>query len=117
MKLIWKIEPQDVAQVQRFVEQHWNDPLVQRRIALNVNGTKQTVALAEFWQSLVFCLLTTQQRSGPNSPVSRFISTDPFPLTSQICAEQEDISHFIQTTLSNFGGLRYPILKVGLICW
>jgi hypothetical protein len=39
----------------------------------------------DFWKQMVACLLTTQQRSGPTSAVTRFIRTAPFPLAYRTC--------------------------------
>jgi hypothetical protein len=51
-------------------------------------------------------LLTTQQRSGPDSPVSRFLLTTPFPLGFELCSHQRDLATFATTVLTDFGSLR-----------
>jgi hypothetical protein len=61
---------------------------------------------AEFWEAHVGCLLTTQQRSGPTSAVSRFFSTKPFPLSHEICCRETELEAFCLATLKDFGGLR-----------
>ena len=50
--------------------------------------------------------LTTQQRSGPKSPVTKFLLTKPLPLNYSRCAEQGDLAEFARDVLTDFGGLR-----------
>jgi len=68
LKIVWDVEPQDIEKTQRFFELHRDDPFVQERIQRNLSGNKPTVSRRYFWYVLVGCLLTTQQRSDPNSP-------------------------------------------------
>jgi hypothetical protein len=106
MKLIWQIEPEDIAKVKEFFERHKDNPLVKKRIATNMIDDKPVVTKEIFWKVMISCLLTTQQRSGPGSPVTHFILTDPFPLRYKLCCEQEDLDLFVTKVLSDFGGLR-----------
>ena len=59
-----------------------------------------------FWEVMIACLLNTQQRSGPRSPVTRFISSSPFLLRHEVCRGQIDLGVFVTKVLSEFGGLR-----------
>jgi len=106
MKYIWQIEPQDINKVQTFLNLHRNNPFVQKRIERNLRETKPRVTKPEFWQAMVSCLLTTQQRSGPDSTVTQFINSKPFPLNYQSCISQNDLLSFAQGVIGNFGGLR-----------
>jgi hypothetical protein len=54
----------------------------------------------------VGCLLTTQQRAGPSSAVSRFSGTHPFPLNFRECRRQQRLENFVRKTLAGFGGIR-----------
>ena len=78
MNIIWKLYSSDIKKVKKFVEQHRDNPFVQRRIQRNLKDKKRVISLNEFWFVMVSCLLTTQQRSGPNTSVSRFITKKPF---------------------------------------
>jgi len=107
MKLIWEVSKQDIQKVLSFMELHKNDPMVQNRIERNLNGvgidhTKNTV-----WFSLVSCLLTTQQRSGPDSAVTRFINTKPFPLNYELCVSKPHLGEYSKKIIREFGGLRF----------
>ena len=55
---------------------------------------------------MVACLLTTQQRSGPKSYVTKFISMEPFPLDYDVCLNNSDLQNFVEKTITDFGGLR-----------
>lgn len=105
MKILWQIEPQDVKKVRTLVKLHRNDPFVQLRIKRNLGEPKPRFTKTVFWQAMVSCLLTTRQRSGPESAVARFIRTDPFPLNYKLCAARRNLSSYAQKKLSS-GGLR-----------
>jgi hypothetical protein len=106
MKIAWQIEPADVKKVQDFIDLHRDNPFVKQRIERNLSETKPKVSKAEFWYVMVSCLLTTQQRSGPHSAVMRFIDTEPFPLSYQLCLSYDNLYSFALGVLSNFGGIR-----------
>ena len=106
MKVIWQIEPEDVVRVRRFFENHKQSQFVKHRITTNLASNKPLIEKPALWERLVGCLLTTQQRSGPDSAVTKFLLTKPFPLAYSICAEQDDLAEFARTTISGFGGLR-----------
>jgi hypothetical protein len=106
MKLVWVFEEEDVATVKTFYEKHRNNPFVEARISANLGDDKSPVSREAFWESMVGCLLTTQQRSGPESRVTKFLLKKPFPLSFSICSEHDDLSDFTSDVLSSFGGLR-----------
>lgn len=106
MKLIWLNDVHDIQQVRDFVAQYRDNDLVQWRIRHNLAPSKAEVSQEAFWQALVACLLTTQQRSGPESAVARFITTEPFPLAYALCEPQRNLQHFAKEVLTTFGGLR-----------
>ena len=107
MKIIWQIEPTDIARVRSFLDLYRDDPFVRYRMARNQRVDKPQVSKEEFWRALVSCMLTSQQRSGPDAPVTRFISTIPFPLDYHLCRSQRDIRSFAQNTLASFRGIRF----------
>lgn len=106
MRIIWKISKSDIRAVKEIVKKYEKHPMVRDRIRRNLSDSKQTVSLPRFWRGLVGALLTTQQRSGPQSAVSRFINSKPFPLSYKTCAGVRSRSAFFQKTLSQFGGIR-----------
>lgn len=106
MKIVWQVSPVDVAKVKAFVEQYQDDPFVKDRIASNLRENKPPVTKEYFWYVMIGCLLTTQQRSGPESSVVRFLSVKPFPLEYAVCRQRNDVANYTQATLASFGGLR-----------
>jgi hypothetical protein len=106
MKHTWTIEPSDIKKVKEFLDLHRNDLFVLQRIERNLRDERPVVHKVDFWQQMVACLLTTQQRSGPASAVTRFIRTTPFSLAYKTCVEQPNVETFAKLTLTKFGGLR-----------
>mgnify|MGYP006965539446 CR=1 FL=1 len=56
---------------------------------------------------MIMCLLTSQQRSGPNSPVGRFLLLQPFPITFENISTTGDIKNFIKGILEENNLKRY----------
>jgi len=105
MKLSWSIEPEDIEKVRAIVASQRDDPFVKHRIAKNLADGKPQISWEHFWECMVACILTTRQRSGPTSGVSKFIQTRPFPLRYSLCvAHIDDILDFTRKVLNDFGG-------------
>lgn len=107
MRYRWEFDEQDVRQVQAFVARWSKSPLVTERIRRNLSSTKQPVTRERFWLKLVACLLTSQQRSGPNDPVTRFLRVNPFPLRVSVCDQQKGVAVYCSQVLREFGGIRF----------
>jgi len=107
MKIIWQIDPEDIAKVQEFFVQHSDTPFVRKRMDINLRDSKPPITKPAVWNRMVGCLLTTQQRSGPETAVSKFLLTKPFPLEYELCFSQDDLADFTRNVLSSFGGLLY----------
>jgi len=106
MKINWIIEEKDIHHIKEFVDSQSDKSFVKNRIARNVDGPIPDFNRDLLWNAMISCLLTTQQRSGPESSVTRFISTDPFPLNLDICVEKTNLKEFVADIITNFGGLR-----------
>jgi hypothetical protein len=48
-----------------------DEPFVAKRVSNNVDPAHVNVSKREFWDGQLTALLTSQQRSGPDSPVSK----------------------------------------------
>jgi hypothetical protein len=79
MKIVWKIDLDDIAKVKAFFDEHKDNHFVKTRIATNLAVDKSPISKDVFWDRLVGCLLTTQQRSGPDSSVTKFLLTTSHP--------------------------------------
>lgn len=106
MKLTWEIEVKDVDKVRFFYEANKNNAFVEKRIKKNVEKVNVPFSNAIFWEAMIACLLTTQQRSGPNSSITKFICEKPFALSYSDCLLSKDLKKFIQNSLTQFGGIR-----------
>jgi len=106
MKIKWQVTARDVAKVKRFVAQYDDYPFVQERKQRNLQAKPKRTSRAGFWHSMVTCILTTQQRSSPDSAVSRFSRQKPFLLGYKACQAEPDLEEFILNTLTEFGGIR-----------
>ena len=106
MKINWLIEEKDVSHIKEFVDSQSGKSFVKNRITKNVDGHIPDFNRDIFWNAMISCLLTTQQRSGPESSVTRFICTDPFPLNLNKCTEQTNLKKFVENTITYFGGVR-----------
>jgi len=87
----------DVKLIREFVQARLSDDRVQERIRRNVKPRVETFSRELFWSRLIGCLLTTQQKAGPESAVARFMEHNPFLLTLAVCdcANAESIVHKI----------------------
>jgi len=106
VKLKWVIGKRDVAAVKSLVSRRRNDPFVRLRRQRNLGRPRPKISRSTAWQVLVGCLLTTQQRSGPGTYVTRFLGLSPSPLRYNICHRRKDLEKYAFQTLSKFGGIR-----------
>jgi len=106
MKLLWKIEKSDIQKVKSFYEKNKDNPFVRERINRNLNKQNVEISKNIFFKTMVACLLTTQQRSGPDSAVTKFINTKPFPLQYYDCIKQNNLNKYILNILNSHIALR-----------
>jgi thermostable 8-oxoguanine DNA glycosylase len=106
MNLTWEIEEQDIEKVVSFYIKWSNDPFVRLRLKRNIERPRPRITKDHLWMTLVGCLLTTQQRSGPGSAVKRFLDANPFPLNYKECSSKDDLEAFARETITSFGGIR-----------
>lgn len=110
MELVWRVNPDDARRLREFVAAQQDNPFVRVRIRRNVEQPPTGVTIAEFWEQLVGCLLTSQQRSGPGSPVARIIGAKPFALSFAFLQQQHDRVATARQVLTDFGGIRFTNL-------
>lgn len=107
MRIIWELAPAERAQVRAFVDSQRDNAFVRYRISHNVDNPPTSVALDDFWERLVGALLSSQQRSGPDSPVARLQRTEPFALSYGFCATQGDLEAAIRDVVQSHKGIRF----------
>jgi hypothetical protein len=106
MRLTWHFTETDLKAVRRIVQQHDDHPIMVDRRERNLASHKPAVSRERFWRALMLALLTTQQPSGPKSAVSRFLATQPFPLSYRLCQASARRAAFATEALVSFGGIR-----------
>lgn len=106
MKLRFEIASEEAAAVRQFYEKWRTSPLVVARQRRNVEGDRKPLTEASAWDTLVACLLTTQQRSGPNAPITNFIRRRPFPLGLELARQQPNVAAWVVEELSAHRGIR-----------
>lgn len=98
MNITWNINDNEITRLRNFIAQHDN-AFVARRRARNLNRQNIQLDRNTVLKSIAMCLLTTQQRSGPNTPVSIFLRLNPFPFSIENLLIQTDIEAFVRATL------------------
>jgi hypothetical protein len=106
MNIHWEVTEADKTGVRQLVRTHRRNPFVQNRIARNVKGNRPRLTKSVCWHAMVSCQLTTQQRSGPDSPVSRLIAAKPFPLSYRKCREARRLTTFVPKAIRDARGIR-----------
>lgn len=106
MRIIWKVSKKDIASVKAFYDAHKFGCFVQARLRTIKKASKSAVNKSQFWKAMVACLLTTQQRSGPNSPVGQFVAHKPFPLSYKVCVSHNHLEQHVLAILKAHGGIR-----------
>lgn len=107
MKLQIEFSQQDIKSIQNVISKYQSRVFVQARIKRNVSGKIPLPSQEEVWLTMMMCLLTTQQRSNPKSPTSRFLLEEPFRLLLKKLETVVDIELFVQKEIKEFGGIRF----------
>lgn len=106
MKIIWKITETDIKKVKQYVADNEN-PFVQQRRERNVKRKNIIIDKDAVIYTMLMCLLTSQQRSGPNSAVGQFLSKKQFPVTFNKLKTVDNVEHFLRGVLKDNGLTRY----------
>jgi hypothetical protein len=103
MHIAWEIEARDVSRVRELVAKYKDHPIVTARKKRNVEKVDSSRSKGAVWRAIVGCLLTTQQKSGPNSRVSRFIRDGSELFRFSACARKRKLALFAERTISRYG--------------
>ncbi len=115
MDIELKINENDKKRMLEFIQDFQDSSFVKDRFHHNISGTKEEVTKEQIWASLMMGLLTTQQRSGPESAISKFLDMVPSPISLDRCKSVNNIETYIQETLSGFGGIRRANMVAGQV--
>ncbi len=103
MHIAWTIEERDVRRVHELVAVYEDHPIVTDRQKRNVERIDVLRTKGAVWRVIVGCLLTTQQRSGPNSLVAQFIRSRSDLFQFSACARKRKLALFAERTISRYG--------------
>jgi hypothetical protein len=108
MKLTMEFDSGEIEKVKSIVEHKLNTGrrFVVNRHMKNVDWSPLVVTDDDIWTAHIMCLLTTQQRSGPGSPVNNLLDMTPFPLSLAACHQMNDVSYSVLQILNDVGGIR-----------
>jgi thermostable 8-oxoguanine DNA glycosylase len=108
MRHTWEFNDEDIRLVTQLIERMSGCGLMVVRQKRNLAPERASVTREKFWLHLVASLLTSQQRSGPTSPISRFLEISPFPLQFDICESSKDtLATYANAILVKHGGIRF----------
>lgn len=106
-RLTWEIDSSLIDSVNDFYSKHKDNTFVKIRERRNIKKQDLDLTKEFLWEKIIVCLLTSQQKSGPNSRVSIFCMTKPFPLDLSFCTENLNVLEIeAEKVLKSFGGLR-----------
>lgn len=101
----WDFSSEDRHAVSNVLAAAGEHEFLRSRRQHNVEGMAPEFEREAVWRALVTCLLTTQQKSGAGSAVSRFTQRQPYPL-SLAFLDGRDVGQEALEVLVNAGGIR-----------
>lgn len=103
MKPIWEIDDATLERWRNFVEENKKNELVLRRVARNIKRKEVDLSKANIWKVFVGCQVTTQQRSGPDTPVGYFLNSKSPALDYAACKKSSSIEELLKREFSKAG--------------
>lgn len=103
----WEFSDNEINNVLKIISDQEDDPFVQKRREQNVEVAEIDITREQFWNAHLAALLTSQQRSGPDSHVSKFLKNEIQTVSLDQCRDVDDVSEFVSDTLEAHGGIRY----------
>lgn len=115
MKAVWEIDDATLQRWRDFVLANRGNPMVLERQTRNVDGKNIDLSRTSLWRVFVGCQVTTQQRSGPNTPVSRFLKSCSPALRYNECQNAHSVADLLERELSSAGLRRAPTMAKNLV--
>lgn len=100
MNISWDISELDIQKIKNVLNENDN-PFMKTRRHRNVQKKNVVIDKDAIIKAMIMCLLTSQQRSGPNSNVGQFLRQTPFPISEETVDKAGNLESFIRKTLSN----------------
>ena len=103
MYATWRFNENDRSNWQSFVRANLSNEFVKDRERRNIHRKTVDLSRGMLWFVHVGCQVTTQQRSGPTSAVSRFLESHSRTLSYAECVGSSNVKDLVHTELSNAG--------------
>lgn len=110
MHLTWNINPEELDKWRKFVDANISNDFVKDREERNLLRTEVDLSKDKLWYVHVGCQVTTQQRSGPNSSVSKFMDSSSPALNYEKCKKAKNLEELIQRELEKAGLRRFKTI-------
>jgi hypothetical protein len=114
MKPTWEIDKATTQRWREFVDANINNQPVKDRRKRNVARKGINLSKVNLWKSFVSCQVTTQQRSGPGTPVSRFMQSNSLALKYQACRRAKGVEGLLEREFAAAGLWRTAIMASNL---
>ncbi len=99
----WEIDSPSLARWRDFVGKNAKNRMVIERRQRNIKRSGIDLSKPNLWRVFVGCQVTTQQRSGPNTPVSKFLASGSPALDYGACKRSNSVQGLLVQELSNAG--------------
>jgi thermostable 8-oxoguanine DNA glycosylase len=100
MNISWNITEKDIQRVKEVMTTNEN-AFVKKRRERNVEKQNIVINKESIIKTMMMCLLTSQQRSGPDTKVGKFLLLEPFPITLDSLENVDNIQKGVKKILKN----------------
>lgn len=114
MNPTWEIDEGTLSRWRDFVEENSKNQVVLNRRQRNVKREGICLSKSNLWHVFVGCQVTTQQRSGPDTPVSRFLRSGSVALNYAECRRSAALHKLLESEFTKAGLRRSPTMASNL---
>lgn len=115
MHLKWDVRTDTLEKWRKFVDANIDNQFVIDRRKRNITRRSIDLSDGRIWHVLVGCQVTTQQRSGPKSKVSKFLSSKKSPaLDYERCVKSRNRVAFLESQLEKAELWRFKVIAKNL---
>jgi hypothetical protein len=114
MKAVWEVDERSVQRWHELVKSNIGNDLAKERKRKNVERLGIELSRASLWKVFVGCQVTTQQKSGPGTPVQRFLDSKSIALDYDALCGKSALEVSIGRELYSAGLRRGPTIAANL---
>ena len=103
MQANWTIDSSSLKEWRKFVAENSGNEFSIKRRTKNIRHIGIDLSKNKIWKKLVSCQVTTQQRSGPNSLVSKFLNSDSPALEITMCRKASSVQNLVEKECTKAG--------------